>query len=139
MHSLETWPAHAPDGLSQPQPCPAQEHKPHHPDTHAVPWHQYDTDPKDPEPSVSSKNVTEMNPQNTMSYQVCRSFSDQDSFNASTKPTNPVTSNITVKARHKYRSPVVYPYNTNLLTPSVTRPAARPPAGRRQVGTLPAN
>ena len=112
--------------LSQPQPFPAQEQKPHHPDAHAVPWHQHDTDRKDPVPSVSSKHVIQypqrLNPQNTISYEVCRSFSVQsDPFNASTRPTNPVTSITTFKARHNYRSPMVHPYNTNFITPLSNR------------------
>ena len=50
---------HAPDGPSQHQSCLAHEHKPHHPDAHALPWHQHDTDRSDAEPSVSSKHVAE--------------------------------------------------------------------------------
>ena len=46
-------------GLSKPRSCPAQEHKPRHPDALALPWHQPDTDRNDPEASVSSKHVAE--------------------------------------------------------------------------------
>ena len=52
-------PAPAPSGLGQPQSCLAQEHEPHHPDAHALPWHQHDADRDDPEPSVSFKHVAE--------------------------------------------------------------------------------
>ena len=55
---------HAPDGLSQPRSCLEQEHEPRHPDAHALPWHQHDTDRND-----SSKRVAETE---TAQYHVLR-------------------------------------------------------------------
>ena len=46
-------PAHA--SLS----CPVQEHKPHHPDAPASPWHQHGYHTSGHEPSTSSKHVAE--------------------------------------------------------------------------------
>ena len=58
-----------------------------------------------------------LNPLNTVSYEVCRSFSVQlVSFTASTRPTNPVTSITTFKTRHNSRSIVLHPLDTNFLT-----------------------
>ena len=43
-------PAHAPGGLGQTRSCPVQEHKPHHPDAHALAWHEHDPHISDLEP-----------------------------------------------------------------------------------------
>ena len=81
-----------------------------------------------------------LKPHNTMSYEVCRRFSvKSDSFNASSSPliqsppppsSKPGRTAGALCSTRKIPTPSL---------PSVTRSAARPPAGRRQVGTLLAN
>ena len=131
MHSLETWA----------WSCPAQEHKPHHPDAHALPWHHHETETCMLPNSQSLPNPwPRLNTQNTMSNKVCWSFSGySDSFNASTRPTNPVTSTTTFEARHASTSTVLHPKNTNFLFPFSNKVSNVTISRKRQVVILPAN
>ena len=106
------------DGLSRPRSCPPHEHKPRHPDAHGLPWHQHDSDLKDPPLSVSSKHVAETElPKCHVLRGVLEIFLQSDSFDASTRPTDPVNSTTTSEARQNCKSSMLHPHNTNSLTP----------------------